>query len=37
MFRHTVSRQTFGARKKRYGDLHVSNAQRMRALEDENG
>jgi len=36
MRRHNVSRQTFYAWKKRYGDLQVSDAKRLRALEDEN-
>ena len=35
MRRHNVSRQTFYAWKKRYGDLQVSDAKRLRALEDE--
>jgi putative transposase len=36
MRRHGVSRQTFYAWKKRYGDLQVSDAKRLKALEDEN-
>lgn len=36
MRRHNVSRQTFYAWKKRYGDLQVSDAKRLKALEDEN-
>ena len=34
--RHNVSRQTFYSWKKRYGNLQVSDAKRLRALEDEN-
>ena len=34
--RHIVSRQTFYAWKKRYGDLQVSDAKGLRALGDEN-
>lgn len=36
MRRHKVSRQTFYAWKKRYGDLQMSDAKRLKALEDEN-
>ncbi len=36
MRRHNVSGQTFYAWKKRYGDLQVSDAKRLKALEDEN-
>lgn len=34
--RHGISRQTFYKWKKQYGDLQVSDAKRLRALEDEN-
>ena len=36
MRRHGISRQTFYTWKKRYGDLQVPDAKRLRALEDEN-
>lgn len=36
MRRHNVSRQTFYHWKKQYGDLQVSDAKRLRALEEEN-
>ncbi len=36
MRRHSISRQTFYAWKRRYGDLRVSDAKRLTALEDEN-
>jgi len=36
MRRHNVSRQTFYAWKKRYSDSQVSDAKRLKALEDEN-
>ena len=34
--RHSISRPTFYLWKKKYGDLQVSDAKRLRALEDEN-
>jgi len=34
--RHGVSRQTFYSWRKRFGGLEVSDAQRLRRLEDEN-
>lgn len=34
--RHGISRPTLYAWKKKYGDLQVSEAKRLRALEDEN-
>ena len=34
--RHGISRQTFYAWKKRYGDLQVSEARRLKTLEEEN-
>lgn len=34
--RHSISRPTFYLWKKKYGDLPVSDATRLRALEDEN-
>ena len=36
MRRHSVSRQTFYSWKKRYGNHEVSDARRLKALEDEN-
>jgi putative transposase len=36
MRRHSISRQTFYAWKRRYGNLQVSDAKRLKALEDEN-
>ncbi len=36
MRRHGISRQTFYSWKKRYGDLQVSDARRLKTLEDEN-
>lgn len=36
MRRYSVSRQTFYAWKKRYGNLQVSDARRLKAQEDEN-
>jgi putative transposase len=36
MRRHNVSRPTFYAWKKRYGNLQVSDAKRLKTLEDEN-
>ena len=33
---HSISRPTFYLWKKKYGDLQVSDAKRLRALEDEN-
>lgn len=34
--RHGISRPTFYHWKKRYGDLQVSEAKRLKALEEEN-
>ena len=34
--RHSISRPTFYLWKKQYGDLQVSDAARLRALENEN-
>ena len=34
--RHGISRPTFYAWKKQYGDLQVSDARRLKTLEDEN-
>ena len=34
--RHSISRPTFYLWKKQYGDLQVSDATRLRALEDDN-
>jgi len=34
--RHNISRPTFYNWKKQYGDLQVSEAKRLRALEEEN-
>jgi putative transposase len=34
--RHGISRQTSYAWKKRYGDLQVSEARRLKTLEEEN-
>ena len=34
--RHGISKATLYHRKKRYGDLHVSDAKRLKALEEEN-
>ena len=34
--RHSISRPTFYLWKKKYGDMPVSDAKRLRALEDEN-
>lgn len=34
--RHGISRQTLYHWKKRYGDLQVSDAKRLKTLEDEN-
>ena len=34
--RHSISRPTFYLWKKKYGDMPVSDARRLRALEDEN-
>ena len=36
MRRHGISRPTFYLWKKRFGDLQVNEAKRLRALEDEN-
>lgn len=36
MRRHGISRPTFYHWKKQYGDLQVSDAKRLRALEEEN-
>lgn len=36
MRRHGISRLTFYYWKKQYGDLQVSDAKRLRALEEEN-
>ena len=36
MRRHSVSKQTIHAWKKRYADLPVRDAKRLQALEDEN-
>jgi putative transposase len=35
MRRHGISRPTFSHWKKQYGDLQVSDAKRLRALEEE--
>lgn len=35
--RHGISRPTFYHWKKRYGDLQVSEAKRLKVLEEENG
>lgn len=34
--RHGISRQTFYHWKRRYGDLQVSDARRLKALDEEN-
>ena len=36
MRRHGISRQTFYHWKKQYGDMQVSDARRLKTLEDEN-
>jgi putative transposase len=36
MRRHSISRPTFYQWKKRFGDLQVNEAKRLRTLEDEN-
>lgn len=36
MRRHGISRQTFYSWKRRYGDLQVSDAKRLKTLEEEN-
>lgn len=36
MRRHSISRQTFYSWKRRYGNLQVPEAKRLKALEDEN-
>jgi len=35
--RHNLSKATFYGWKKKYGGLDVSEARRLRSLEDENG